>query len=78
MYTCTYRQESAVKRFEMEHQVHVRWEPHMEEYQEAMKIANIGKQQVLKDQMMTTARERVFYLTTLKHHAGMVFRSIVL
>lgn len=37
----------------------------MEEYQEAMKIANIGKQQVLKDQMMTTARERVFYLTTL-------------
>lgn len=74
------RQESAIKRIETEHYVHVRWESQMEEYQEAMKIATIGKQQVLKDQMMTAVREKVFYLATLKHHAGIVtfnFRSLL-
>ena len=51
------RQESRVKWFEAEHQVHVKWEPQMEEYQEALKIVNCGKQ-------------RVFYLSTHKYHAG--------
>ncbi len=49
--------------------MHVRWEPQMEEYEEALKIANCSKQQELKSQMMAAVRERVFYLTTLKHHA---------
>ena len=40
----------------------------MEEYQEAMKIVTIGKQQVLKDQMMTAVREKVFYLATLNRY----------
>ena len=55
-------------RFEMEHHVHVRWESQMEEYQEAMKIVTIGKQQILKDQMMTAVREKVFYLATLNRY----------
>jgi len=42
----------------------------MEEYQEAMKIANAGKQQKLKMEMLHSARERLFYLNTLVHHAG--------
>lgn len=64
------RSEHAVQRIELENGVRERWEPHMEEYKEAFKIINIGKQQVLKQQMQETARERVFYLTTLAHHAG--------
>jgi len=42
----------------------------MEEYPEAMKIVNAGKQQKLKMEMLHSARERVFYLNTLVHHAG--------
>ena len=42
----------------------------MEEYQEAMKIANAGKQQKLKMEMLHSVRERVFYLNTLVHHAS--------
>ncbi len=61
-----------MRRFEVEHRVNVRWEPQMEEYQEALKIANCGKQQELKSQVMIVVIERVFYLTTLKHHAGNV------
>ena len=46
--------------------------PQMEEYEEGLKIANCSKQQELKSQMMAAVRERVFYLTTLKHHAGII------
>ena len=56
----------------MENGVERRWEPSMEEYMEALKIANVGKQQVLKQAMMDSAKERAFYLITLSHHAGMV------
>jgi len=34
----------------------------MEEYQEAMKIANIGKKQVLKDQIITAVKENFILL----------------
>ncbi len=64
--------ESDIMRFEVRHQVHVRLEPQMKENEEALKIANCSKQQELKSQMMAAVRERVFYLTTLKHHAGII------
>lgn len=54
----------------MENSVTSRWVPTMEEYKEALKIANMGKQQDLKQQMLEAAKERMFYLNTLTHHAG--------
>ena len=66
----SYRQESAVKRFEQDNSVVPRWEPSMEEYKEALKIAGMSKQQGLKQQMMDAAKERMFYVNTLTHHAG--------
>lgn len=44
----------------------------MEQYREALKILNVGKQQQLKQQMLESAKERIFYLSTLTHHAGML------
>lgn len=64
------RHESLVRRFEMEHGVAVRWDKQMEEYQEAVKIASMGKRQKLKEEMLNVARERVFYMNTLTYHAG--------
>ena len=66
------RQESAVQRFEQDNNVASRWEPSMEEYKEALKIAGMSKQQGLKQQMMDAAKERMFYVNTLVHHAGKV------
>ena len=54
----------------MENGVESRWEPCVEQYRAALKIGNAGQQQQLKQQMLETAKERVFYLTTLTHHAG--------
>ena len=65
------RQEQAVQRFELEKHVGIRWESSAEEYQEALKILNCGKQQRLKSQILDIAKERLFYLNTLKHHTGM-------
>lgn len=65
-----HRLEHNVQRFELENSISVRWEPHMEEYKEAMKIVTKVEQQKIKEQMRTTAKERTFYLTTLVHHAG--------
>lgn len=59
-----------VQKFELEHGVQVRWTTEMVEYKEAMLIANAGKQQKLKQEVLLSARERVFYLNTLVHHAG--------
>ena len=56
--------------FELENGVQTRWEPHMEEYKEALKIVTMVKQQSIKDQMLESAKERLFYLTTLTQHAG--------
>ena len=61
LYCC--RQEHTVWKFETDHGVQVRWTAEMEEYQEAMKIANAGKQQKLKMEMLHSARERVFYIS---------------
>lgn len=69
-YCCTCRQEHTVRKFEADNGVQVRWTPEMEEYQEAMRVANASKQQKLKQEMLHSARERVFYLNTLVHHAG--------
>ena len=41
----------------------VRWTAEMEEYKEAMKIANAGRQQKLKQEMLKVAKERVFILS---------------
>ena len=68
----TFRQEHAVQRFEMENSIHLRWETSNEEYREVLKIANTGKQQILKKQVLDAANERVFYLNTLSHHTGKV------
>ena len=72
-----YRQEYLVQKFEGEHGVLARWTTNSEEYREAMKIAKTGKQQQLKQAMLTCARERVFYLNTLTHHAGMLKHAIL-
>lgn len=64
------RQEHVVQKFELENGISVRWEPDMEEYKEAMKIVTKGKQQRIKERMLATAKERIFYLSTLTHHAG--------
>ena len=48
----------------------VRWTIEMEEYKEVMKIANAGRQQKLKQEMLKVAKESVFYLNTLVHHAS--------
>ena len=48
------------------------WEPSREEYREALKVLNSGKQHTLKTQMLELVKERVFYLNTLKYHTGMV------
>ena len=59
-----------IRKFESEHGVIVRWTAEMDEYKEAMRIANMGKQQIVKQEMLLIARERVFYLSTLANHAG--------
>ena len=59
-----------VRKFESDHGVVVRWTAEMDEYREAMRIANMGKQQNIKQEMAHAARERVFYLNTLANHAG--------
>ena len=42
----------------------------MEAYKEALKIATMGAQQKLKQQMLKLVRERIFYQNVLIHHAG--------
>ena len=42
----------------------------MDEYREAMRIASMGKQQKIKQEMLHAARERVVYFNTLANHAG--------
>ena len=51
-----------VSKFESDHGVLVRCTAEMDEYREAMRIANMGKQQQIKQEMLHAARERVFYL----------------
>ena len=65
-----FRQENMIRKFESEHGVIVRWTADMDEYKEAMRIANMGKQQIVKQEMLQIARERVFYLSTLANHTG--------
>lgn len=54
----------------MEHGVQSRWKPEMEEYKEALKILTMSKQQEMKQQMLESAKERIFYLATITHHAN--------
>ncbi len=68
----TFRQELVVQKFEMENSVHLPWKTSTEEYGEALKIANTGKQQLLKNQLLDAVKESVFYLNTLSHHTGRV------
>ncbi len=72
MHGITFRQELVVQKFEMENSIHLRWKTSTEEYGEALKIANTGKQQLLKNQLLDAVKERVFYLNTLSHHTGRV------
>ncbi len=41
------------------------------------RLLNIGKQQVLKQQMLELSKERVFYLTVLTRHAGNTDREMI-
>ena len=59
------------------HCIQIRWQPQNEEYEEAFKLLNIGKQQVLKQQMLELSKERVFYLTVLTRHAGNTDREMI-
>ena len=64
-----------VRKFESDHGVVVRWIAGTDECREAMRIANMGKQQQIKQEMlhMHAARERVFYyLNTLANHAFII------
>ena len=49
-----------IKKFEMEHGVVVRWTEEMDEYREAKRIATMGEQQKVKEEMLRVAKERCF------------------
>lgn len=69
-----YRKEYEIQQFELDHGIQNRWQPDREEFTEAFKLINIGKQQDLKQQMLDLCKERVFYLGLIKHHAGIVIQ----
>lgn len=66
----TNRLESDLKAIENQHHIDPRWQPTSPEYLDVLKAIGMSKKQLTKGKLLGVARERVFYLNTLRHHAG--------
>ncbi len=56
----------------MENQNHVEtgWQPSSREFSQVVSIIEASEMQVIKGKLLGVAKERLFYLNTLRHHAG--------
>ena len=60
---------------ECAHNVSTRWTASSEEFQEVVAITSMSDKQKIKYQLLALAKERVFYINTLSHHAGKYYNN---
>jgi hypothetical protein len=70
------RLESDLKAIESQHHIDPRWQPTSTEYLNVLKAISVSQRQLTKGKLLGVARERVFYLNTLRHHAGYILRIV--
>lgn len=70
------RLESDLKAIESQHHIDPRWQPTSTEYLDVLKAISVSQRQLTKGKLLGVARERIFYLNTLRHHAGYILRIV--
>ncbi len=68
---CTCRLEFDLQAIETQHQIDSRWNQTSAEYQEVSSVLNSSDKQLLKGKLLGFVKERIFYLNTLRYHAGL-------
>ena len=68
----TYSLETELTKIENDKNIAARWQPSSNEFVEVLDLINTGKRQVIKGKLLGVVKERVFYVNTLRHHAGRV------
>ena len=64
------RLESDLKAIESQYHIDPRWQRTSTEYLDVLRVISVSEKQVTKGKLLGVVRERVFYLNTLRHHAG--------
>lgn len=74
MYVQLFGLESSLRELERKHNVSSRWSSSSPEFLEVVSEAAMSAKQKLQMKLLSIAKERIFYLNTMAHHAGIFWK----